>query len=336
MIRNTESMLDRSSSDPALVTVGEALLRLASPTGLRLTDTPSLDVHVAGAEANVAVAAARLGTPARWVGALPDDVLGRRVAASLTAAGVATDAIAWDAAPGARLGLFFSDTGVAPRPAAVTYDRARSSFASLDRLPDGAFAGAARVHVTGITPAVAPPALTGAILAEARAAGAALSMDINYRARLWPPEQARAGMAPLLAAAETVVCGLADARAVFGLESDDAAAVAHALRERHAPAARRVVVTTGAEGCVAVTSDGAEHEQAGVPATVVDRFGMGDAFTAGLLWSLLDDADDIPRALRAAVHLAALKATVHGDLSQTTREELLQAMDGAVAGSVLR
>src|SRR4051794_15910497 len=103
MIRNTESQAVPSSSGPQLATVGEALLRLASPAGVRLASAPALDVHVAGAEANVAAAVARLGTPARWVGALPDDVLGRRVADTLAAAGVAIDAIAWDAAPGARL-----------------------------------------------------------------------------------------------------------------------------------------------------------------------------------------------------------------------------------------
>src|SRR4051794_40509577 len=106
MIRNTESMPDSSSSGPVLVTVGEALLRLASPAGLRLSDAPSLDARGAGAEANAAVAAARRGPPARWAGALPDAVLGRRVAATLATAGAATAAIAWDAAPGARLGLF--------------------------------------------------------------------------------------------------------------------------------------------------------------------------------------------------------------------------------------
>jgi 2-dehydro-3-deoxygluconokinase len=335
VIRNVESTSGERLTAADLVCVGEALLRLATPAGVRLATAPSLEVHVAGAEANVAVAAARLGVSTRWVSALPDDVLGHRVAAALTAAGVCTDAIAWDAAPGARLGLFFSDTGVAPRPATVTYDRAGSAFTRLSALPPNALDGARRVHVTGITAAVAPPALTKDIISATAAAGAALSVDVNHRARLWSAEAAREGLAPLLAAADTVLCGIADAHAVFGLDGAPDA-VARALRERHAPSARLVVLTLGEGGALALDAGDAVHEQPAVPAQVVDRFGMGDAFAAGLLWVLLGDGD-VPAALRAGATLAALKATTYGDLSQTTAGELHAALAGtSVARSVLR
>jgi 2-dehydro-3-deoxygluconokinase len=321
MIRNTES---EGEDFPAatVVTLGEAMLRLASPTGLRLADAPALDVHVAGAEANVAAALAALGVTVRWASRLPDDALGRRVATALAASGVLVDAVAW--APGERLGLFFSDTGVAPRPTVVTYDRAGSAFTRMEALPAGALAGARRLHLTGITPAVAPPGLVAGVLAQARQAGVPVSVDVNFRSLLWTPDAARDGIAPLLAAAETVICGEADARAVFGLEGGPEAIVA-ALRATWAPAARHVVLTRGDAGCVAAGPDGAWHERAAVPATVVDRFGMGDAFAAGLLWSLLE-GDDLGPALDAAVTLAALKGTVAGDLSRASADELRAAL----------
>src|SRR5262245_5467171 len=65
--------------------IGEALLRLSVRPGERLEDAPAFDVHVAGSEANVAYALARLGRRAAWTSALPADPLGRRVAATLAA-----------------------------------------------------------------------------------------------------------------------------------------------------------------------------------------------------------------------------------------------------------
>lgn len=328
VIRDTESTprADGENAAADVVTVGEALLRLATPTGQRLDDAPALDVHVAGAEANVAAALATLGVRARWVSRLPDTPLGRRVATRLAAAGVLVDAVEWASAD-ERLGLFFSDTGVPPRPAQVTYDRAGSAFTRLTQLPQGALDGARRLHLTGITAAVAVPGLVEDVLAEAAERDLAVSVDVNHRALLWDAPTARLGLRPLLAQAETVVCGEADARVVLELDGD-AEAIAHGLRAAWAPRARNVVVTCGAEGCVALDARGEPHRAQAVEATVVDRFGMGDAFTAGLLWSLLDAPEDLARALHAGSALAALKATVAGDLAKTTGEELRAAMQG--------
>jgi sugar/nucleoside kinase (ribokinase family) len=124
-----------------------------------------------------------------------------------------------------------------------------------------------------------------------------------------------------------VICAQRDARTVLQLDADDPRDLAAALRERWAPAARRVVITRGAYGAVAVDAAGTRHVQLAVPGTIVDRFGMGDAFAAGLLWGLLTtDGEDLGGALHAAVTLAALKGTVHGDLSRTSLPELTAAL----------
>jgi 2-dehydro-3-deoxygluconokinase len=304
-----------------VVTIGEAMLRLATPLGARLADAASLDVHIAGAEANVAAALAQLGTEVRWVSALPDNPLGRRVEAALRGCGVLLDGVEW--MPGARLGLFFADSGADPRPTRVSYDRAGSAFTKLSSIPAGALAGARFVHVSGVTAAVAAEGLLEALPQQVEEAGAELSLDVNYRSLLWPPAAARRGLEPLLAAAGTVICGAADAAQVLRLEGDPAA-VAEELRERWAPRARRVVLTLGAEGCLALDEDGVQHRHAAPPATMVDRFGVGDAFAAGLLWGLLEA--DLELALRAATALAALKATVSGDFTKTDRAELKAAL----------
>src|SRR5215471_9022256 len=101
-VSSTPSLRTFSQRGPAapasrvqLVTLGEAMLRLSVPRGERLEDAPAFDVHVAGAEANVAFAAARIGLASAWVSALPANPLGRRVAATLAAAGVDTSLVQW-------------------------------------------------------------------------------------------------------------------------------------------------------------------------------------------------------------------------------------------------
>jgi 2-dehydro-3-deoxygluconokinase len=317
----------------SVVTFGEAMLRLATPAGLPLATTPTLHPHVAGAEANVAVALAHLGVATRWAGALPEGPLGEHVARELAGAGVLLDAVQWHA--DGRLGLFFAEMGGGARPTRVVYDRASSVATRLKAVPRQALEDTAFLHVTGITPALGaqPAAALEETIAAARDAGARISVDLNYRALLWEPDAARAALVPILGEADVVFCGIGDARQVLGL-GGDAGDVADALRAGFAPNAAHVVITLGEEGAVARDARGVLQHQPAIPTTIVDPFGMGDAFAAGVLWGLLDD--DLPRGLRAGAMLAARKATVHGDLSPTGVAELQQALEAQDTMEILR
>src|SRR5688572_29246286 len=114
---------------PDLITFGEAMIRLSPPNFQRLEQTATLDVNIGGAEYNVALGAARLGTSAAWVSRLPDNALGRRVANKAREQGVDVGHIAW--AKDARLGLYFLEQGALPRPSSVLYDRAPSAIAQV-------------------------------------------------------------------------------------------------------------------------------------------------------------------------------------------------------------
>src|SRR4051812_28874108 len=124
----------------SVVTFGEAMLRLTVPSGHRLAEADRFDVRVAGAEANVAAALAQLGVACRWASRLPTSPLGRIVERELAGLGVITDTVAWDE-DGGRLGLFFAERGAGVRPTSVVYDRAGSSFASIEPLEPGTVAG---------------------------------------------------------------------------------------------------------------------------------------------------------------------------------------------------
>src|SRR5881628_451700 len=157
-----------------LVTLGEVLLRLAIPSPTRFETARQLDLQLGGAEANVAAACARLGLSTAWISALP--------------------ANPW----GERIGVYFLEYGVPPRPVRVLYDRRDSAFARLtaSQVDWDPVRHARMVHLTGITPALgeAPRSLLERALAEA----ATVSFDVNYRATLWSPPEARAFLEPVL------------------------------------------------------------------------------------------------------------------------------------------
>jgi 2-dehydro-3-deoxygluconokinase len=299
-------------------TFGEAMLRLSPPAGGRLQEAASLDLSPAGAELNAAVALASLGMPAVWLSALPESALGRRVAAAARAAGVDISEVSW--IEDARMGLFFVEFGVPPRPVSVIYDRRDSAFQQVEPEPVGMKSDDWLI-VTGVTLALGARvvAATERLLAAAAAVGARLCVDVNYRSRLWPAQEAATVLAPLLERAELVVSTERDAALVLGLDGDPEAMVRTFARE-WAPAARIVVLTRGADGSVGLERGGEPVRQRAYPARVVDRLGAGDAFLAGLIWGL--ERGGLAEAMAAGSALAALKCTMRGDFAQFTPAEV--------------
>jgi 2-dehydro-3-deoxygluconokinase len=190
-------------------------------------------------------------------------------------------------------------------------------------LDGGALEGARFAAVSGVTPALGD---AGRAQAErfaqlAGEAGAGLCIDVNHRSRLWSADDARAALTPLAERAEVVVCSRADAEAVFGIAHEHPEDALRAFRNDVAPHSGVVVLTLGGGGAVGVAGDGDPVHQAAYPATVRDRFGGGDAFMAGLLWGLVEDAP-LDDALQRGAALAALKCTVRGDFARFTQGEV--------------
>lgn len=320
---------DRGNTGPPaaaldVVTLGEAMLRLAAPPGEALEAAGRFDVRVAGAEANVAVTLARLGFRAGWVSKVRDDPLGRRVAGELRRHGVELSALVWT--PHGRTGLYFLEMGAPPRGITVHYDRAGSACSTLapEEVNWPYLRRARWVHLTGITPALSETCAATAARAvrEARAAGTRVSFDVNYRRTLWTADRARAVLEPLLREADLLFAAAEDAREVFGLDGE---AGDLALRLRGRFAAATAVVTAGADGAYLAGADGVTHQPA-LAGDVVDPIGRGDAFAAGLLWGALDG--DLRAGLRYGVALAALQQTYWGDVGWSTRPEVLAALAG--------
>jgi 2-dehydro-3-deoxygluconokinase len=307
------------------VTLGEAMLRLSTQSQAQIVGAQALDIHVGGSESNVAAALASLGTPSAWVSCLPDTPLGRRVVRPIAATGV--DVSPTRFVQSGRVGLYFVEMGSPPRPSAVWYDRADSAFSHAVQVEPSVLDGARAAVVSGITPALSQRAQSAAFrfTDAARQRGVAVVVDVNYRSRLWEPSAARPVLTDLVGQADIAICGAADAHTVFGLDgSDEDLAIAFAREQ--APSARLVVLTCGDRGSVAVSDEGVTSRPA-IPLQIVDRFGAGDAFVAGLLHVVLGGGTTAD-ALVFGSALAALACTVPGDIAAFTSDDVQAVLEG--------
>ena len=309
---------------------GQIMLRLSPPGRELLMQTPKLDVWVAGAEANVATALARLGHDTGFVSRVPDNDLGRAAVATLRGHGVDTSGIGYG---GERMGLYFVTSGAGQRATEVIYDRAYSSFAET---PAEAWDWAAlldgvdRLHLSGITPALGPVPAASA-LAAARAAterGIAISFDGNYRAKLWErwDSDPRTILTELVNHADLMVGNHRDIALLlgrdFGGDSEDRRRIAAeaafeafpklqliASTARHVEDADRQRLSARIDA-----RDGVAQTEEVTLAAIVDRIGAGDAFASGVLHALRTGGD-IAAAAQTGLALAALKHSLPGDAS---------------------
>ncbi len=301
-----------------LVTFGESMLRLTPPRGERLETMQELDVRPGGAESNVAVAASHLGVDAVWLSKLPDSPLGRWMVRELRGHGVRTG-VAWSDT--GRMGTYYLERGGAPRGTSVVYDRENAAVTTTvpDELPMAAVRDARLFHTTGITPALSETLerTTAALLEAAASAGTTTSFDLNYRSKLWSPDEARQTLEGLFPHVDVLFVAERDARTVLDNEGEPLQ-VAHRLATDYE--FETVVLTRGAAPAVAVHDDEV-YEQPTFETETFDAIGTGDAFVGGFLARRIQDGT-VPESLAYAAATAALKRTIEGDLAIVTPEEV--------------
>ncbi len=303
-----------------VLTFGETMLRFSPPGHRRLAQASTLEVWAAGSESNLAATLRVLGLSVTWASRLPDNALGQKIAAELRAYDIDTH-IAW-AASDERVGTFYVESGLAPRGTQVVYDRANSAAGALSPadLPNELFETHRHLHVSGITPALSPScaeAVTDAIQ-RAKARGSTVSLDVNFRARLWTPEAAARALADLLPRVDLAFCSRDDAARVFGLTGSPEER-AQSLRERFSISV--VALTAGADGAVGCDQSGCISVPAVPIERAVERLGSGDAFAGGVLAGHLRGLP-LESSLRLGVAAAALKRTIPGDMLTATRAEV--------------
>jgi 2-dehydro-3-deoxygluconokinase len=340
-----------------IVTFGELMLRLKSPDHERLFQSPVLEATFGGGEANVAVSLSILGEKASYVGALSKDPVGEAALRSLRSYGVDVSRVRRTSE---RMGIYFLETGADQRASQVVYDRAGSA-ASLMKAGDfdwaDILADADWFHVTGITPALSASAAEAAIegAKAARVAGAKVSVDLNYRKKLWNYGVAAPQMMGKLAElADVIIANEEDLQLGLGLSAAGAdpskgkvgaeayRALAESARKAY-PNVGAVAVTLRESksadrngwSAVLLGKTGFYHSRSYELTDIVDRVGGGDSFAAGLIYGLLELGDEA-KALEFAVAASALKHTIPGDFNLATREEIERLASGDGSGRVSR
>ena len=313
-----------------IVCFGELLLRLTAPGRELVLQSGRLDVQVGGAEANVAVALARLGHESAMVSRVPDNALGDAAAGHLRRYGVSTAGVS--TGPG-RMGLYFLSPGAGLRPSDILYDREGSSFAlagPADFDWDALLVGADLLHLSGITPALGPASAEAAIQAAetARAKGVAVSFDGNYRAQLWEKWDGdpRAILGRLVGRADILFGNHRDISLLLGREFGGEGEA----RRREAAESMfaefpdlKLIASTARHITDADTHrlsaridgrDGSAQTDEVVVAGIVDRIGAGDAFAAGVLHGMRGGLD-LDATIGAGLALTCLKHSLAGDAS---------------------
>lgn len=337
-----------------LITMGEIMLRL-SPAGFgRFVQAEQYDAVYGGGEANVAVSLANYGHNVYFVTKLPANDIAQAAVNSLRRLGVRTEEIVRG---GDRIGIYYMERGSAMRPSKVIYDRAHSSIAEAEVADfdfERIFDGATWFHFTGITPAISDKAaaLTLEACKAAKKAGATISCDLNYRAKLWTPAKAQSVMRPLMDYVEVCIGNEEDAERCLGFRPDadvnagrtDADGYKEIFRRMYDTFHFKYVASTLREsysashnGWKAIIYNGEEFYESRRYdiAPIVDRVGGGDAFAGGLIHGLLTKASQ-GEALEFAVAASALKHTIAGDVNMVSAAEVEALAGGDASGRVQR
>ena len=337
-----------------IVTLGEIMLRLSPEGNYRFVQTDSFRIIPGGGEANVAVSLANYGHETFFVSKLPTHEIGQIAVNALRRYGVNTEHIARG---GDRVGLYYAETGASMRPSKVIYDRANSAIAEAEPGDfdfDAVMEGADWFHWSGITPALSDKAaeLTRLACEAAKRHHVTVSVDLNFRKKLWTSEKAISVMRPLMQYVDVCIGNEEDAQLCLGFKPDavveggksDAEGYYGIFKGMMQEFGFKYVVSTLREsfsathnGWKALIYDGKTFYQSKHYDInpIIDRVGGGDSFSGGLIHGMLTYKDQA-KVLEFAVAASALKHTIPGDFNLVSAEEVMSLAEGNANGRVQR
>ncbi len=334
-----------------IVTFGEIMLRLSPDGASRLFQNDRMKAGFGGAEANVAMSLARLGCESVYVTKLPENELGNAVLTQLRSFGVSTSEIVRG---GKRLGIYFLEGSASVRASSCVYDREGSAIATAksddfdwDKILDGADI----FHISGITPSLNPTLCEIALDAckTAKRKGVAVSFDPNYRAKLLTLEDASQLFSKFAELSDILIVNENQAQKLFGIEipenycnkdadeiSDEgylhlAKALSYRFGCKMIALTERRTLSAAKNKVSAKLYDGEKlYPSRNYTLDIVDRIGAGDAFAAGLLYSVANGKSK-KEAVEFAMAAGAIKHTFEGDVNLAYKEEILSLSEGESA-----
>lgn len=349
-----------------VVSFGEVMLRLKAPYGEMLFQSPKLEASFGGCEANVVVSLANYGHKTGYITTIPDNALSDAFVSDLRGMGVCCRGVQRQA--DSRFGIYFVEPGAMQRPSIVVYDRAWSAFAQADPAQydwKKLLEGYDWFHSSGITPAVSREA-ADALLAAVKAAkdlGMTVSLDLNYRGKLWKyGQKAQDVMAEIMPYVDVCIANEGDCQAMLGIDVAGVAgegseggdlgagealhrryeAIAAAVMERypqltHVAISLRDSVNANINrwsACLKsrdnfVVSPNYELTD------IVDRVGGGDSFAGGLIHGLTEEKGE-QFAIDYAVAASCLKHSILGDYNRVKEADVLSLMKSGGSGRIDR
>lgn len=343
-----------SSSSIKVVTFGEIMLRLSPKVPCKFLQTSSFDAFFGGSEANVAVSLSLLGLSSYYVTKLPKNELGDAAFNELSKYRVN---LRYVCRGGDRLGIYFIEAGYSMRPSKVIYDRAGSSIATAT-LADfdfkDIFNNATHFHFSGITPALSDSCfeLAKEAVRVAKEMNLTVSLDLNYRKKLWSEKKAQDRMSVIMPYVDFCIGNEEDAQKMLGINVRgvspergiiSATAYYDVFKEIQDKYGCKYIATTLREsysasrnGWQGLLYDGKNfYSSKKYEIDIVDRLGGGDAFSAGLIFSILTNKSP-QDSVEFATAASALKQTIVGDFNLSTIEEIERLVAGDGSGRVIR
>ncbi len=292
---------------------GEVLLRFSPDVSGEWLHTNKLAAFIGGAELNVATALARWNTPVKYFTAVPDNYLSNQLIDVITQNNIDTSAIRYD---GDRIGIYYLLQGADLKHTSVIYDRQGSSFASLQPGTvnwDEVLQDVAWFHFSAITPALstAAAAVCNEVLEACFKRGIPISVDLNYRLKLWQYRPAPVEIMPALVKYCRVIMGnIWAANTLLGIEVDEGihAKKSHqAYLDHSAVTAERMMAQypnckavantfrfdkgeAGINYFTSLHTEGSQYlSQLYETDTIINKVGSGDCFMGGLIYGFIQN-----------------------------------------------
>ncbi len=325
---------------------GEVLLRLSPDTGGAWIDNNQLTVHVGGAELNVATALAKWQVDVKYVSAVPDNYVCRHIVQRISKKGIDTTDFIYS---GNRIGTYYLPPGIDLKAAGVIYDRAHSAFYELKPGQadwDKILKDVSWLHFSAITPALSQSVADVCLemVKAARQKNITVSIDLNYRAKLWKYGKEPGEIIPELTKYCNVVMGnLWAAEQMLGIEIDSdlkrdrQSLLQHAEKTSQAimvkyPGCKVVANTFRLDNATPMSYYAALYKNGKLYASkqhaateIVDKIGSGDCFMAALIFGSLKEWE-AQQMIDFAAAAAFDKLFIAGDATTSTVDQIKQRL----------
>lgn len=338
-----------------VLTFGETMLRLKPPGHERILQAHTFEAEYGGAEANVAVSLSHLGNEAAYLTKLPDNLLGEAAISALRKYGVDTSRVLRG---GNRLGIYFFEKGASVRSTNVVYDRQGSAIAEAEAGEfnwEQIFRDIDVFYFSGVMPAISAE-MAETVLAACEYChhhSIEVVCDLNYRGKMWTPEQAQSFMEKAMQYVTICLAHDEDFEAALGIQAFDGNMAAgieqkedykramQIIQERYpqchtiASVLRNVHSVEDSKWMALLYQNNQFYETSAYHMHVMEGVASGDAFGAGFLHAWLNKFDP-QETIDYAIAACVLKLTIHGDFNLVQDNEIRSIMGSHQEGRMQR